>query len=125
MKKNPARSSYLKKDPSKLLERINSSIDIDKRLYQEDIEASIVHCKMLIKTKIIELKDGNKIINGLNQILRDIKNGNIKFDSKFEDIHMNIESILQKKIGFVPNTDIEQGIEKFIEWYRNNKLKLH
>jgi UDP-glucuronate 4-epimerase len=43
------------------------------------------------------------------------------------DINKTYASIklLQKKVGFVPNTDIEQGIEKFIEWYRNNKLKLH
>ena len=101
MKKNPARSSYLKKDSSKLLEKINSSINVDKRLYHEDIESSIVHCKMLVKTKIITLKDGTKIINGLNQILQDIKKGKIKFDSKFEDIHMNIEALLHKKIGLI------------------------
>ena len=53
MKKSPARNLLLKKAPSKLLERINSSIDVDARLFQEDIEASSVHCKMLIKTKII------------------------------------------------------------------------
>tara|TARA_B100001167_G_scaffold168523_1_gene118298 strand:+ start:288 stop:515 length:228 start_codon:yes stop_codon:yes gene_type:complete len=73
MKKNPARNMLLKKAPSKLLERINSSIDVDVRLFQEDIEASSVHCKMLIKTKIISPKDGKKIINGLQQILRDAK----------------------------------------------------
>ena len=99
MKKNPARSLYIKKDPSKLLEKINSSINIDARLYREDIEASIVHCKMLIKTKIITPNNGRKIISGLNQILKSIEKGKIKFDSKFEDIHMNIEAILHKEIG--------------------------
>lgn len=101
MKKNPARNLLLKKAPSKLLERINSSIDVDVRLYQEDIEASIVHCKMLIKTKIISPKDGKKIINGLSQILREIGKNKIKLDSKFEDIHMNIEALLHNKIGLV------------------------
>ena len=99
MKKNPARNLLLKKAPSKLLERINSSIDVDVRLFQEDIEASSVHCKMLIKTKIISPKDGKKIINGLQQILRDIKKDKIKLDSKFEDIHMNVEALLHGKIG--------------------------
>jgi len=99
MKKNPARNMFLKKSPSKLLERINSSIDVDVRLFQEDIEASSVHCKMLIKTKIISPKDGKKIINGLQQILRDIKKDKIKLDSKFEDIHMNVEALLHNKIG--------------------------
>jgi argininosuccinate lyase len=69
MKKNPARNILLKKAPSKLLERINSSIDVDVRLFQEDIEASSVHCKMLIKTKIISPQDGKKIINGLQSFL--------------------------------------------------------
>ena len=101
MKKNPARNLLLKKAPSKLLERINSSIDVDVRLFQEDIEASSVHCKMLIKTRIISSKDGKKIINGLNQILKDIKKGKIKLDSKFEDIHMNVEALLHNKIGSI------------------------
>ncbi len=99
MKKNPARNMFLKKAPSKLLEKINSSIDVDVRLFQEDIEASSVHCKMLIKTKIISPKDGKKIINGLQQILRDVKKDKIKLDSKFEDIHMNVEALLHDKIG--------------------------
>ena len=51
MKKSPARNVHLKKGPSKLLEKINSSIEIDSRLYKEDIEGSVAHAKMLIKTK--------------------------------------------------------------------------
>ena len=89
MKKNTVRSLLLKKAPSKLLERINSSIDFDSRLFQEDIEASVAHSRMLVKTKIISSKDGKKIINGLNRILKDIKNNKVKLDTKFEDIHMN------------------------------------
>ena len=46
MKKISVKNLYLKKDPSKLLEKINNSIDVDSRLYKEDIEASIVHCKI-------------------------------------------------------------------------------
>ena len=61
MKKNPARNVLLKKGPSKLLETINSSIEVDKRLYLEDIEASIAHTKMLGKQKIITKNDQNKI----------------------------------------------------------------
>ena len=48
-------------------QRIGSSINIDKRLYSEDIFASIVHTQMLIKQKIIPKKDGIKIINGLKK----------------------------------------------------------
>ena len=72
MKNNPARNVHLKKGPSRLLEKINSSIDIDSRLYNEDIIGSVAHAKMLIKTKIITSSDGKKIIAGLNQILKKI-----------------------------------------------------
>ena len=126
MKKNPARSFYLKKNPSKLLERINSSIEIDSRLYQEDIEASIAHCTMLIKTKIVSIKDGKKIIIELNKILKAIKRGKIKFDSKFEDIHMNIEALLQKNIGIAAGklhtarSRNDQVVTDFKLWIKNH-----
>ena len=62
MKKNPARNVHLKKGPSKLLEKINSSIDVDARLYHEDIVGSVAHTRMLMKTKIISKAEGKKII---------------------------------------------------------------
>ena len=99
MKKSPARNLNLKKNPSKLLEKINSSIEIDQRLYKEDIQASIAHTKMLAKTKIINDSEGKKIISSLNEILKRIEKGNVVFEKKYEDIHMNIEVLLQKKIG--------------------------
>ena len=61
-------SKRLKGKTSKSFQRIGSSINIDKRLYKEDISASLVHTQMLIKQKIIPFKDGKKIINGLNKI---------------------------------------------------------
>ena len=54
---------------------------------------------MLIKKKIISSKEGNAIIRGLKNIFNDIKKDNVKFNSQLEDIHMNIESLLFKKIG--------------------------
>jgi len=99
MKKNPARNVNLKKGPTKLLEKINSSIDVDARLYKEDIEASIAHSLMLIKTKIITSTEGKKIISSLRDILNSIEKGKVRFDKKYEDIHMNIEALLEKKIG--------------------------
>ena len=99
MKKNPARNFHLQKTPSQLLEKINSSIDVDSRLYKEDIEGSIAHTKMLIKTKIITPTEGKKIIFSLKEISSNIKKNKVLFDKKYEDIHMNIEILLQKKIG--------------------------
>ena len=57
MKKNPSRNVHFTKGPSNLLNEINASIDVDHRLYKEDICGSIAHAKMLGKQKIISKKD--------------------------------------------------------------------
>ena len=80
-------------------QKIGSSINIDKRLYEEDIAASIVHVQMLIKQKIIKSDDGNKIIYGLKKIKIQIDKGQFNFQEKFEDIHLNIEKKLFEIIG--------------------------
>ena len=59
----------IKNNNSGLFQRIGSSINIDKRLYQEDIAGSIAHVEMLFKQKIISFKIKNKIIYGLGRIL--------------------------------------------------------
>ncbi len=92
-------SHRLRKANSKNFERIGSSINVDKRLYNEDINASIAHVQMLIKQKIIPKKDGKKIIIGLNKIKKEIDKNKFKFKEKFEDIHQNIEKRLFQIIG--------------------------
>ena len=100
MKKNRAVwSNRLLKGNSKNFQRIGSSIHVDKRLYKEDIFASIVHTKMLIKQKIIPKKDGSKIIKGLKKIEKEINKNKFKFKEQFEDIHQNIEKRLFQIIG--------------------------
>jgi len=84
---------------SKIFEKIGASIDIDKRLFEEDIFGSIVHTNMLIKQKIISKKKGIKIINGLKKIKTEIRKNKFKFNNKYEDIHMNIEKRLFEIIG--------------------------
>ena len=85
--------------PSKVMEKINSSISFDKRLYKEDILASVAHAKMLVKQGIISNADGKKIISGLNTIEKEIKKDNFQFKNELEDIHMNIENRLKEIIG--------------------------
>jgi len=84
---------------SKIFEKIGASIDIDKRLYEEDILGSIVHTQMLTKQKIISRERGNKIINGLKKIRNEIKKNKFQFNKKYEDIHLNIEKRLFTIIG--------------------------
>jgi len=84
---------------SKVFEKIGASIDVDKRLFEEDIFGSIVHTQMLIKQKIINKKKGNKIINGLKKIRNEIRKNKFHFNKKYEDIHLNIEKRLFAIIG--------------------------
>jgi len=99
MKKNPSRNVHFSKGPSEILDAINTSIDIDQRLYKEDITGSIAHARMLGKQKIINKKEQSAIVSGLKAIERDIEKNKVVFSKKLEDIHMNIESLLFKKIG--------------------------
>ena len=80
-------------------QKIGSSLKIDKRLFKEDISASIVHVEMLAKQKIINISIKNKIIWGLNKILNEILKKKFFFNDKNEDIHMSIEQRLFELIG--------------------------
>ena len=91
--------SRIKNSTSRLFQRVGSSIEIDKRLYKEDIAVSIAHIEMLFKQKIISFKIKNKIIYGLNKIEKEISNKKFEFNSEYEDIHMNIEKRLFQIIG--------------------------
>ena len=92
-------NTRIKKKASTLFEKVGSSIDIDKRLYKEDILGSIAHVEMLFKQKIITFKIKNKIIYGLQKIEKEISKNNFEFNKKYEDIHMNIEKKLFQIIG--------------------------
>ena len=99
MKNKTIWSNRFKNKTSLSFQKIGSSIHIDKRLYEQDIAASIVHTQMLSKQKIISSKDGIKIIKGLKKIKSLIDKGNFDFKEKFEDIHLNIEKKLFEMIG--------------------------
>jgi len=89
----------IKNSTSTIFQKIGSSIDVDKRLYREDITGSIAHVEMLFKQKIISFKIKNKIIYGLIKIEKEISNKKFEFNKKHEDIHMNIEKKLFQIIG--------------------------
>ena len=84
---------------NELMEEFNSSIQFDKRLYNEDIEGSIVHAEMLCKQEIISATDFKLIKSGLIKIKTEISNNNFNFSVKLEDIHMNIENRLVDLVG--------------------------
>jgi argininosuccinate lyase len=85
--------------PDPLMEEINASIDVDRKLYRQDIAASKAHAAMLAKKRIISGQDASKIAHGLNTILSEIEAGKFDFKRALEDIHMNVESRLSDLIG--------------------------
>ena len=92
-------NTRIKKNASNLFQKVGNSIDIDKRLYKEDISGSIIHVEMLFRQKIISFKIKNKIIYGLNKIDKEISKNKFQFKNEYEDIHMNIEKRLFQIIG--------------------------
>jgi argininosuccinate lyase len=91
--------SRIKKDTSTLFQKVGNSIEIDKKLFKEDILGSIAHVEMLFKQKIISFKVKDKIIYGLNKIKKEILKNKFEYNKNYEDIHMNIEKRLFQIIG--------------------------
>ena len=91
--------SGFSKELNKSTNDFNSSLSFDKRLYEYDIKGSIAHAEMLSIQGILTHEEFNLIEGALNEILDEIKNGKVDFDSDFEDIHTFIEKLLVQKIG--------------------------
>ncbi len=84
---------------NRLVEEFTASINYDWRLYPYDIAGSMIHARMLAKQGIIQKKEADRIIRGLEEILKEIVEGTFEFKIELEDIHMNIESRLIEKVG--------------------------
>jgi len=96
---NPLWGGRFTEAASELTQQYTSSIDVDKRLYKEDIAGSLAYALALKEAKVISSKDYSKISKGLKAILKEIETGKFKWDQSLEDVHMNIESALVKKAG--------------------------
>ena len=88
-----------KKELAKETNDFNSSIKFDSRMFEEDIKGSIAHATMLGATGIIEKSESDKIVDGLNGILDDIKSGKLEIDMSAEDIHTFVEGELTARLG--------------------------
>ncbi|MGD9738520.1 MAG: argininosuccinate lyase [Bauldia sp.] len=85
--------------PDSIMEEINVSIDVDRRLFRQDIAASQAHARMLGARGIIGADDAEKIVEGLGAVLREIEAGSFNFSREREDIHLNVEARLKELIG--------------------------
>ncbi len=85
--------------PADIMQAINVSIGVDKRLWAQDLAGSRAHCRMLAKQGIIQQADADAILGGLDVIEGEIKDGTFPFRDAYEDIHMNVEARLSELIG--------------------------
>ncbi|WP_370279289.1 argininosuccinate lyase [Pontibacterium sp.] len=79
--------------------RFTASVEFDQRMYLQDIRGSIAHAKMLTKAGVLTEEERDDIIRGLGEIRIEIERGEFEWSVALEDVHMNIEAALTKKIG--------------------------
>ncbi|HJH48940.1 argininosuccinate lyase [Merdimonas faecis] len=87
------------KETDQLVYDFNASITFDRRMYEEDIEGSLAHVKMLARQGILTEKEKEEIVAGLNGILEDVKAGRLEISEQYEDIHSFVEATLTERIG--------------------------
>jgi argininosuccinate lyase len=83
------------------VDRFNASLPFDQRLFAQDIEGSIAHCRMLAAKGIISEEEGSRIVDALAEIKREMQRGDYAFDQGHEDIHTLVERALIEKAGAV------------------------
>ncbi len=85
--------------PADIMQAINVSIGVDRRLWAQDLAGSRAHCRMLAAQGIVTQADADAILGGLDAIDGEIRDGTFPFRDAFEDIHMNVEARLAELIG--------------------------
>ncbi len=81
------------------VERFTASVQFDQRLYHHDIQGSIAHATMLAEVGVLSDDERNAIVEGLEAIRSDIEQGKFEWSVTLEDVHMNVEAELTKRIG--------------------------
>ena len=93
------RQGRFNKQAAEVAQRYSESVSFDWRLYPYDIAGSIAHAAALAQAGILTADEREKIDNGLREIEAEIESGKFKWDQSLEDMHMNIEASLTKRIG--------------------------
>jgi argininosuccinate lyase len=93
------RKGRFRRPAAELAQRYSESVSFDWRLYRYDIAGSIAHTAALARAKIITADERRQIENELRVIEKEIEAGKFKWDRSLEDVHMNIEAALTKRIG--------------------------
>jgi argininosuccinate lyase len=99
VKKNTSWGGRFKKQTAEKAQKFSSSIIVDKKLYKEDISGSVAYAEALQSAGVINKSELAKIKSGLKQIKQKIESDKFNWQEALEDVHMNIESALEKIIG--------------------------
>jgi len=86
-------------DTDALAQAFNNSLDFDRRLWREDLANSRAHVRMLARVGILAKEEASRILEGLDQIQREIEEGRFPWRPEYEDVHMNIEARLAELVG--------------------------
>jgi argininosuccinate lyase len=98
-KKSPvSRSGRFAREVSADVAQFTESISFDWRLWRHDILGSMAHAEMLHKIGVLKKNELHAIVCGLDAIGKEIKAGKFKWKPAFEDVHMNIEAELTKRV---------------------------
>ncbi len=98
-KTNSAWGGRFSEATDEFVQRFTASVEFDQRMYAQDIQGSVAHATMLAKVGVLTEGERDEIIQGLGEIKTDIEAGNFEWSIALEDVHMNIEAALTKKIG--------------------------
>ncbi len=79
--------------------RLNTSVDVDRELWREDIAGSIAHARGLALAGVITEGEAGELARGLEQVADEIERGDFRWDPGLEDVHMNIEARLTAIVG--------------------------
>lgn len=88
-----------KEEQSNLLKSYGASVHVDWQLYRQDIQGSIAHARALLSAGILTPEEFAQIEAGLLEIRAEIEAGKFEFSQDLEDVHMNIEAELTKRVG--------------------------
>lgn len=94
-----ARGGRLSETIDQAMQRLNTSVDVDRELYREDIDGSIAHARGLFAAGVLTAEELERIVSGLERIAGEIERGEFRWDPQKEDVHMNVEARLVDLIG--------------------------
>src|SRR6476659_8530142 len=106
-----------KEETAELLRQFSASVSYDWRLFRHDIQGSIAHAAALQRAGLISEEERRAIVDGLRDIGRSIERGEFEFKTELEDLHMNIEAELTRRIG-------EAGAKLHTARSRNDQVAL-